>query len=248
MGFSVRLFGGPLISDDDHGAVQLPTPKSEALLAYLVENSGQPASREFLGDLLWPYSGPDQARASLRQETSVLRKALGPKHGRSIVTHGDRLAFHGAEADIDVWTFRALDAAKSSATELTAALRLYRAPFLDAFRVRSQPFSDWLWATRQELEATALQYGAAALKLWDAERHPDKIAETAQVMCRIDPTHELAHRRLIEHFLARGEVDLAKRQFRNCTDALKTPSGCRAVQGNSHTGPAYRPSHSAIFV
>ena len=222
MGISIALFGGPVIKDDERGPIQLPTRKSEALLTYLVEAAGHPVSREHLGDLLWPHSGQDQARASLRQETSVLRKALGPEHNACLVTHGDRIAFDCADARVDLWRFRAVDVTQSDAVELTAALRLYKAPFLDAFRVRSQPFSDWLWTIRQGLEATALTFGTTALKQLDIHRNPDQAAETAQALCRIDPTFELAHRTLIELYLSRGEIDLAKRQLRECTEALRS--------------------------
>ncbi|MCV6592309.1 MAG: hypothetical protein OIF48_05105 [Silicimonas sp.] len=214
----IELFGGPCVTDGDRGALLLPTRKSEALLAYLVAQDEQPVSCEFLCDLLWPYSGPEQARASLRQKTSVLHKALGPVGGDSIASHGDRLAFQTDAAQVDLWTFRAVDTGRADAGRLAAALALYKAPFLDAFRVRSQPFSDWVWSTRQELEAMSLSIGTAALTLWDPGRHPEKRAETARHLCRIEPTH----RALIQLYLERGAVELARRQMRECTEALKT--------------------------
>ncbi len=50
--------------------------RAQALLAYLASQPRMRAERGFLADLLWSDRGEDQARASLRQELSVLRRAL----------------------------------------------------------------------------------------------------------------------------------------------------------------------------
>jgi DNA-binding SARP family transcriptional activator len=92
MGISIKLLGGPAFCRSDGSAVHLPTRKSEALFAYLLERGGEPVSREVLSAHLWPYSGEEQSRASLRQEVSVLRKALGPDFADVIIALGDRLS------------------------------------------------------------------------------------------------------------------------------------------------------------
>lgn len=50
--------------------------RSQALLAYLVRQPGMRAERGLVADLLWSDRAEEQARASLRQELSVLRRAL----------------------------------------------------------------------------------------------------------------------------------------------------------------------------
>ena len=57
-------------------ALLLPTRKAEVLLTYLAMTPGQPHSRDRLMDLLWSDRSEDQARNSLRQELSALKKAL----------------------------------------------------------------------------------------------------------------------------------------------------------------------------
>jgi len=142
MTLNIKLFGGPEISDDAGNLLRLPTRKSEALFAYMVERKDQAISRETLADFLWPYSGPDQARASLRQEVSVLRKALGPKNADSIFSQGDRIGFSQNDAVVDLWRFRQISLGTPSLAKQKEVLALYTAPFLNTFRIRSQPFSD----------------------------------------------------------------------------------------------------------
>ena len=50
--------------------------RAQALLAYLACQPAMRAERALLADLLWADRASDQARASLRQELSVLRKHL----------------------------------------------------------------------------------------------------------------------------------------------------------------------------
>jgi hypothetical protein len=57
MGICIKLLGGPAFCRSDGSAVHLPTRKSEALFAYLLERGGEPVSREVLSAHLWPYSG-----------------------------------------------------------------------------------------------------------------------------------------------------------------------------------------------
>jgi len=223
MTLALRLFGSLIISEGSGDVIRLPTRKSEALLAYLVGQDGSEVSRETLADMLWPLSGPDQARASLRQELSVLRKGLGPIHGERIFSGADRMSFDGHDADVDLWRFRALAAgAGADPEQLKDAVALHTGPFLDAVRIRSQPFSDWVWATRQTLEGTAIALGAEALSLSATQQQPDQTIEIARGLTRIDPTFEPAHRALMSVFLERGDIDLAKRQFGLCREALKT--------------------------
>lgn len=220
MQLTITLFGSIEITEEDGTAIALPTRKSEALLAYLVAHQGEPVSRESLSDLLWPYSGPDQARASLRQEISVLRKALGPHHSDVIFTQGDRLGVSKSQLSVDLWRFQRWTAANDTGQD--TALALYRGPFLNTFRIGSQPFSDWVWVTRQALESQALQHGAAALQHAIDCNETEKIHAIAQHLCRISPTYEPAHHALIRCYIAQNDAHLAQRQLQLCQTVLKS--------------------------
>ena len=73
----IKLLGGFEARRDSGEALALKGRKTQALLAYLALSPGQARSREELVGLLWGDRGEQQARASLRQSLSELRKALG---------------------------------------------------------------------------------------------------------------------------------------------------------------------------
>ena len=72
----LELLGDLLIRSGDGSLVMIGAKKSQALLAYLAIKPGQHVSREKLAGLLWSSTGPDQARQSLRQTLSSVRKDL----------------------------------------------------------------------------------------------------------------------------------------------------------------------------
>src|SRR5713101_6065549 len=68
---------GDLQMRSESGAlINVSAKKSQALLAYLGVKPSQRVSREKIAGLLWSSTGPDQARQSLRQTLSTLRKEL----------------------------------------------------------------------------------------------------------------------------------------------------------------------------
>src|SRR5262245_43841582 len=89
--FSVRAAGKPLI---------FRTKKSRGLLAYLALGHGQVYAREHLASLLWGDSSDEQARHSLRQALSDLRKAL-PRVRPEILRSDDGVALNPTALDVD---------------------------------------------------------------------------------------------------------------------------------------------------
>ncbi len=112
---------GPLRIETAGGA---PVPglsrRGQALLACLAMQPAHRAERAMLADLLWSDRSEDQARASLRQELSVLRRTL-PEG----VIEADRQA---------VWLV----------PDRVAVARQGEAEFLQGFDLASEGFEDWL--------------------------------------------------------------------------------------------------------
>ncbi|SEN54110.1 hypothetical protein [Palleronia pelagia] len=104
--------------------------RGQALLAFLAAQPGLLAERARLADLLWTDRAAEQARASLRQELSVLRRAL-PEN----TLLSDRRAVWLNEGTVQV-------------------VRDEHSPFLDGFDLASEGFEDWLREMRQ-LEPTS---------------------------------------------------------------------------------------------
>ncbi len=104
--------------------------RGQALLAYLALQPGLRAERGGLADLLWSDRSDPQARASLRQELSVLRRAL--PNG---VLDADRQA---------VWLTQGRVEVRHDAGEV-----------LQGFDLPSEGFEDWLRTTRQSQPGSA---------------------------------------------------------------------------------------------
>ena len=101
---SLFLRGSPRL-EGDGVPVEFARRKNVALLAYLAM-TGTSHTRDFLITLLWPELEPSRARASLRRNLSVLRRALGEEQ---LLTGGDSIALEStADFSVDVDQFRRL--------------------------------------------------------------------------------------------------------------------------------------------
>ncbi|MBS0125951.1 hypothetical protein [Thetidibacter halocola] len=120
---------GPFRADLDGTPLEAISRRAQGMLAYLACQPGMRAERGALADLLWSDRSEDQARASLRQELSVLRKALGD------VAEADRQA---------VWLVT---------HKVTA--RREGGVFLQGFDLPSEGFEDWLRDERAAEQDTA---------------------------------------------------------------------------------------------
>jgi TolB-like protein/Tfp pilus assembly protein PilF len=112
--------------------------RGQALLSYLSQVPDMRAERARLADLLWSERSEAQARASLRQELSVLRRTLP----EGVLSANRQL----------VW----LD--PTSVTPETSG----PGTFLDGFDLPSEGFEDWLRAMRQADDQPSLAIATAA--------------------------------------------------------------------------------------
>jgi adenylate cyclase len=73
----LSIFGNFRLADASGNEIPIKSRKARALLAYLALPPGKPRSREQIMALLWSDRGDQQARSSLRQALSGLRRDLG---------------------------------------------------------------------------------------------------------------------------------------------------------------------------
>lgn len=100
---TLQLLGPARVTDIDGNQYQLGR-KNMALLAFLALQTDRASPRERLCGLLWPDSGDDQARASLRQAISQIRKAFGDA-ATVVVSTRDALHIDHSRVDSDVAEF-----------------------------------------------------------------------------------------------------------------------------------------------
>ncbi|MEQ9811747.1 MAG: BTAD domain-containing putative transcriptional regulator [Azospirillaceae bacterium] len=209
---SIQLVGPGRISLDGR-PVALRSRKAAALLYYLAAHAGDAVTREALCDLLWSRVEGEQARASLRQALSQIRRALPPA---PTVLRADQAAvtFDPASADIDLAALRSGDLPASADEGLLTGL-----PNL------GEPFDDWRQRETARVTELRAAAGRQALDRAIAVRDVDRVLALAEVLLATDPGDEETHTRLIRFHLDRGALGAALKQYERCRKALMSELG-----------------------
>ena len=201
----IQLLGEFRAVGDDGSRFRSLGRKSECLICLLALSDGLEVTRERAAGLIWSERAEEQARASLRQELSQLRRILG---GDSIASNKRSIRLVPDRVQVDVQQFRA-NAVVDTAKTLEAAAALYRGPLMAAHEPKSEGFEDWIEVERRTLENEAL---GATIRL--AQKHlssgyPDQAIKWADHAIRIDPLREISHRLAIEALAASGDLTAA---------------------------------------
>jgi DNA-binding SARP family transcriptional activator len=218
----MELLGDLQIRAGNGTLATISAKKAQALLAYLAVKPAQRVSREKIAALLWSSTGPDQARQSLRQTLSMLRKELTTILGdpRALMDENDLLGVDETLVACDVAEFESL-AASGSESALARAVELYRGDFLDGFFLNEERFDQWVIAERDRLHRMTLRVHAQLLELQSRRGAIDDAVGTAQGSLRIDPLQEPMHRTLMRLYLQSGDVVNALQQYETCARLLK---------------------------
>jgi len=244
----VKTLGG-VTFHRDNAEFRPPTRKASALLVYLGLSPRGSRSREHLADVLWGRSADEQARASLRQTLSSLRKALGER-ADLLEPGSDEVGIHRDRLQIDALEFESL-ANSSSHADLERAAAMYQGAFLDGFSLKEDGFEDWLAFNRQ-------QYRELALRLFQrlAEHHRmlhenETALRCAQRLLALDPLREQTHRLLMELFARLGRREQALLQYDECERILQEELGVapadesRALYASIRAGGVLASEHPA---
>ncbi len=222
--FQLNLLGGFELRSEDGQVLPLSSGKSKAMLARLAVASGRPVPRAQIVAMLWGDRGDEQARGSLRQTLSVLRKALNDAKGEILVSVTDGVSLDSERVHCDAAEFEHL-AGNDRREDLERAASLCRGPFLNGFDLREAGFDDWLRAERQRLA------DLAAVTMWTlatmCERDGDTTAALsfAGQLLDIDPLREDACRLAMRLHWRDGNRNEALRQFRECESVLMSELG-----------------------
>ena len=126
----LTIFGLFSLADSNGTEIELKSRKAKALLAYLAISDRMSRSREEIMALLWSDRADTQARGSLRQVLTGLRKALGESGAGLLNTGADSIS---------------LNPDKIAVSEATGE------EFLAGLHIADPAFDDWL---RDERSAT----------------------------------------------------------------------------------------------
>lgn len=213
--FEARLASGE--------ALPLKGRKTQALLACLALTPGKRHTRDELATLLWSDRGQSQARSSLRQSLTELRKALGETNGALLFAGRDGIALDDGAVEVDAPKFEHLiDDGSPGALQEAAAL--YRGELLEGIDIHDAAFENWLRDERQRLNERACEALSRLLDYQEKE-DPEQAIATARRILALDPLREATHRRLMQLYAAKGERAVALKQYHICCNALATEIG-----------------------
>ena len=218
----LELLGDLQIRSGSGGLATVSAKKAQALLAYLAVKPSRHVSREKIATLLWSSTGPDQARQSLRQTLSMLRKELTAIVGDALalLDENDLLGVDETVVACDVAEFESL-AAVGSEPALASAAALYRGDFLEGFHLNEERFDQWVIGERDRLHRMSMRVHAQLLDMQTRRGAVDDAVATAQKSLRIDPLQEPIQRNLMRLYLQSGDVVNALQQYETFARLLK---------------------------
>jgi DNA-binding SARP family transcriptional activator/TolB-like protein/Tfp pilus assembly protein PilF len=246
---TVKTLGGIAFHQDD-SEFRPPTRKASALLVYLALSPRGSRSREHLANTFWDRSAEEQARASLRQTLSSLRKALGIK-ADLLESDAETVGIQRDRLEIDALEFEAL-ATSASQTDLEQAAEMYQGAFLEGFSLKEDGFEEWLAFTRQQYNEMALQLFVRLVEHYRMLREYETATRYAQKLQALDPLQEKTHRTLIELYARLGRREQALRQYDDCERILKkeldvAPSPeTKDLYASIKTGATHAPELDAV--
>jgi DNA-binding SARP family transcriptional activator/TolB-like protein len=217
---SIRLFGTLDVRGPDGEPIRIVGTKLQGLLAYLALNLDMPPSRDQLMTLFWGDRFTEQARQSLRQAISKLRKLLDHGPDEAVVTFNDQVGLNPELVTTDVERFSSLAAKRDPEADLEAA-RLYPGTLLSNLYVREQDFQDWLLIERHHLATLACPVFERGAEHLLQKGEPDAAIALAHRLVLLDPLRESSHRLLMKIYAQQGQRAAAIRQFQSCSDILE---------------------------
>ncbi|HEY0820114.1 MAG TPA: alpha/beta fold hydrolase [Rhizobacter sp.] len=235
---ALQLFGGArLLLGGER--VSTGARRGLALLAYLALLEGG-LQREHAAVLLWPEADLSAGRARLRRLMYQLEEACGHD---LFDTRDGLLRLRPGVLATDVQAFRRvarlLVGQGTPGMSLEAVLALTRsacAPLLEGLDFGSEAFDDWVQTMRLEHQHLLVRTLTRIAELQRLRGDAKPAADTLELLLRLDPCCESAHRLRMELAAEACDVGGVESAFDRCAAALRAEFGCRPA---SATEQAY---------
>lgn len=188
--------------------------KSLAMLVYIALQPDQVESRERLAARLWSESGPEQARAALRQSLRRLILDLGP--AGDLIDADRNLIRLTRPVILDILEAHG-EADRGVAPRLLVEQRADMSRIFADFEDIDSEFNLWIAVQRERLVAQLISRleGALAAAGSDTQR-----LGLAEALAHVDPTHEGACRAAMQAQMALGDVAQAMRTYERLWQVL----------------------------
>jgi len=201
--------------------VSLPMRKAEVLLAYLALSPGIRHPRERLINLLWSDRGEEQARNSLRQCLSAIKKSLGD--AAELVLEVDRTTVRLIPelVEVDALEFERL-AGDLEFESLSDAAGLYRGEFLEGISIRDTASQEWLDSERARFKRQYVEILANLGETQLASRDYRHAIQTFERLVVQDPLNESGWRRLMTAYHGNGDRSHALQAYKRCQQLMRS--------------------------
>ncbi|MGD8838542.1 MAG: tetratricopeptide repeat protein [Gammaproteobacteria bacterium] len=201
--------------------VTLAMRKAEVLLAYLALSPGLRHPRERLINLLWSDRGEEQARNSLRQCLSAIRKSLGEAADLALQIDRTSVCLNAGIVEVDVHEFERLAAAGEYESLVTAA-DLYQGEFLEGISIRDAACQEWLDSERGRFRRQFIEilFNLAEIQL--VSHDYANAIRSAERLVEQDPLHETGWRLLMQSYADNGDRGHALQAFKRCQQILRS--------------------------
>jgi DNA-binding SARP family transcriptional activator len=203
--------------------LDLGSPTTKSLFAYLVLNRDRAIDRRRLAFVLWPRSTESAARRNLRQYIHRLRRALEPvdPEGKLISTEGNSVQFcPPVDWILDVVAF---EAAAHSDETLEEAVELYTGDLLP------EVYDDWIGPERVRL---ALLFRQTLLRLVEKLESDGQLSTAisyAERCLEQEPLLESTYLRLMRLYYAVGDRARVKETYQRLVTTFDEELGAEPL-------------------
>ncbi|MCB0211948.1 MAG: winged helix-turn-helix domain-containing protein [Anaerolineae bacterium] len=228
--FKIYCFGQFQLFYDNQSISEWNSQKARSVFKYLVAHHDRPVPKDVLMDLFWPNASIESARRNLHQAIYCLRHTLRQKDSdvSPILFENDCYLLN---PELNIWidavefkerieAGRVLEQAgkhKEAAAVYELAEKLYAGDFL-----ADDLFEEWPYVQREHLRSIYLDVTSRLSDYYLAQQDYTRLIHLGQKVLRHDNCYEDAHRWLMWGYLARGQRQLALRQYLQCVETLKT--------------------------
>ncbi len=189
--------------------------KPRELLVLLLLNP-EGATRQRIGEGIWPGASASQVKNSFHVTLHHLRRSLG--HPEWVLLEGDRYRVAASVRTwIDAAAFRAgVKEAGSDAGRLREVLALWRGDLLD-----EDPVGPWAAGLRDDLRRVRVDGLMALARALEEEGDDSGAADLYRTVVLLEELHEGAHRGLMAAWGRTGQRSRALRHFEELTALLR---------------------------
>ena len=219
MTYDLRLLGRFQLLSPAGDDIAISSKKNQALLAILALAQGEAVTRSRLIGILWAERGEDQARSSLRQALTALRKAFSGRGPAPLQIDDEWVGLDLAAVTVDLSDYlKECESKRPDALE--HAVGRWNGALLEGLSVPDQEVQDWLFSTRQDLEGRQETALFELLTIRQDEGDDHKALAAGQALLELDPLNEAARRAVMRCHARMGARGEALRQYQACKAVL----------------------------